>query len=336
MFNTKADCCSEHYPWSYSSCIGQLSSATSGDMYYPDWTSGEHDCKNDGNAPKYMIQDPNAALWFYTDKEECCRNYFDWKLNDCIGESVSYTGSNKYYPDWSGDSEGCLQDTGSNLAPVYMQGSSVWLFDDLESCCKDHFSYSLNSCMGSSYAGSGKYYPDWSGDSEGCLQDTGSNLAPVYMQGSSVWLFDDLESCCKDHFSHDLKSCMGSSYAGSGKYYPDWSGDSEGCLQDTGSNLAPVYMVGSSVWLFDDLESCCRDHFSYNLNSCMGSTATGTEKWYVVWRSGGVNVCVKDCKVGSGADCGGLAEDWDDKYDTQQSCCSKRVSYDVKGCMKGI
>ena len=129
---------------------------------------------------------------------------------------------------------------------------------------------------------------------------------------------------------------MGSSYAGSNKYYPDWSGDSEGCLQDTGSNLAPVYMVGSSVWLFDDLESCCRDHFSYNLNSCMGSTASGTEKWYVVWRSGGVNVCVKDCKVGSGTDCGGLAEDWDDKYDTQKSCCSKRVSYDVKGCMKGI
>ena len=64
--------------------------------------------------------------------------------------SASTSGSGKYFPDWHGDNEACLQDTGSTRAPDYMQDSTTWLFDDLESCCDQHYSYAKSSCMGSS------------------------------------------------------------------------------------------------------------------------------------------------------------------------------------------
>jgi hypothetical protein len=47
------------------------------------------------------------------------------------------------------------------------QSSGTWLFDTLEKCCEQHYSYSLSECVGSSGSGSnaggsGKWYVDWS------------------------------------------------------------------------------------------------------------------------------------------------------------------------------
>jgi hypothetical protein len=59
FFTTKANCCNEHYDWSYSDCMGSSSGATgtgsgrSGDKWYADWTSGDYTCKNDRRAPDY-------------------------------------------------------------------------------------------------------------------------------------------------------------------------------------------------------------------------------------------------------------------------------------------
>lgn len=57
FFSNKADCCNEHYDWSYDDCMGSSSAANSsggsGDKWYADWTSGEYTCKNDGGAPDY-------------------------------------------------------------------------------------------------------------------------------------------------------------------------------------------------------------------------------------------------------------------------------------------
>lgn len=148
LFNSKSDCCNEHYSWDYEACMGGSAAAGSGVLYYPDWTTGDNKCKNDGNAPDYMVK--REAAWMFSDKGDCCANYFNYKFNDCVGTSASTSGSGKYFPDWHGDNEACLQDTGSTRAPDYMQDSTTWLFDDLESCCDQHYSYAKSSCMGSS------------------------------------------------------------------------------------------------------------------------------------------------------------------------------------------
>lgn len=212
LSNTKADCCNEHYSWDVAACMGGSASGASGGLYYPDWTSGDEECKNDGNAPEYMAI--KEAMWMSSDKSDCCARYFSYKLNDCMGATSSTAGSGKYFPDWAGDNEACLQDTGSTRAPEYMHGSTTWLSDTLESCCNKHYEYAKSTCMGSSSSG-------------------------------------------------------------------------------------------------------------------------GSEKFYVMWRSS-TDVCVKDCVEGSGANCGGLAKDWDVKYDSQENCCSSRVSYNFKECMEGV
>lgn len=190
--------------------------------------------------------------------------------------------------------------------------------------------------MGDDYEGSGTfYYPDWiSGDGD-CKND---GSAPDYMvKKLTNYLYSDQGDCCKLHFGWKFAACMGSSnsYAGSGKYFPDWFGENKACIQGTGSTLAPDYMQGSTTWLFDDLESCCEEHYSYSRKTCMGSSG-GSDHFYVTYLTGGRAVCVKDCVEASGTDCGGLAESWDDKVDTQEKCCSEKVGYKFKDCMKGF
>jgi hypothetical protein len=78
--------------------------STSGDKFYPDWL-GDDTCKNDGAAPTYMALDP--AMWLHDTLSECCAKNYSWKMKECMGSSTS---SGLYYPDWSGDNEGCLAD----------------------------------------------------------------------------------------------------------------------------------------------------------------------------------------------------------------------------------
>jgi len=249
-----------------------------------------------------------------------------------------------WYPDWEGGGESCIRD---GEEPLYMtQNPGQYLFSTKQDCCDEHYSWDLTSCMGGSSAtgASGSfYYPDWTSGDEECKND---GKAPDYMvSNQATWLYTDKDDCCARYFGWKLSDCMGTttSTSGSGKYFPDWAGDNEGCLQDTGSNTAPDYMQGSTTWLFDTLDSCCAQHYSWNKNNCLGvsastGTLTGSEKFYVLWKVGADNqdVCVKDCATGVGANCGGLAEDWDHLYDTQAACCSARVPYDYKGCMEGV
>ena len=225
------------------------------------------------------------------------------------------------------------------------QNPGQYLFSTKVECCEEHYSHDVSKCMGGGAAGAsgGLYYPDWTSGDEECKND---GNAPDYMvKNEKLWLYTDKSACCARYFNYRLGDCMGTtaSTAGSGKYFPDWAGDNEGCLQDTGSNSAPDYMHGSSTWLFDTLESCCSQHYSWNKSNCMGTSASsgtlnGSEQFYVLWK-GGANdsdVCVKDCAEGAGTNCGGLAKNWDVKYDTQAKCCSERVSYAYKDCMKGV
>jgi hypothetical protein len=126
---------------------------------------------------------------------------------------------------------------------------------------------------------------------------------------------------------------MGISSAATGKFYPDWAGDNEGCLEDTGSTRAPEYMAEAyGTWFFDTLDKCCEQHYSYNLSECTGSSsagsnAVGSGKWYVDWST---FQCVTD-SAGQLADEYGKAN----LHSTQSKCCETYVSWDYKNCMKG-
>ena len=171
------------------------------------------------------------------------------------------------------------------------------------------------------------------------------------IQNPSSFIFSDKASCCKEHFSWSLDTCMGGiggtniAYGdgistavvggGSGdKYYADWTSGDDTCKNDA---LAPEYMINvPAIWLYDDLDSCCEQAFSYRLDYCKAggteSSGTGSNKYYVDFNSW---KCVRDCAVGSGAECGGFSDrDWNDEvFDGKDSCCAKYVSWNYKECM---
>lgn len=48
-------------------------------LWYADWTSAVQTCKNDGNAPDYMVNNANA--WMFKDRHDCCKSFrreFTW------------------------------------------------------------------------------------------------------------------------------------------------------------------------------------------------------------------------------------------------------------------
>lgn len=78
-----------------------------------------------------------------------------------MGSSGSVTTGGKFYPNWSGDNEGCLVDNSTSPAPEYMHLYQAWFTDALEECCDRYYSYSKAGCMGDSAVGSEKYFVDW-------------------------------------------------------------------------------------------------------------------------------------------------------------------------------
>jgi hypothetical protein len=213
MFNTKADCCDEHYSWNHATCMGgtssgSSSSATSGNKWYADWTSGDETCKNDGNAPDYMVA--NDSTWLYSNQGDCCARYFSYNLSNCMGSSSSATGSGKYYPDWAGDNEACLQDSGSTIAPDYMQGSDTWLFDTLDACCEKHYGYNEASCKGTSAtAGTNEWYVVWGNPAKcvkNCATGTGAGCGGLAEKWDTMYATQ--QTCCNTRVSYAYSDCM--------------------------------------------------------------------------------------------------------------------------------
>jgi hypothetical protein len=213
------------------------------------------------------------------------------------------------------------------------QNPSNFIFSTKAECCAEHYSTST-TCLGTTSASAGsadKWYADWSSGTETCVND---GNAPDYMvDNESLWLYTNRDDCCARFFSYDLDNCKGisSSSSGSGKYYPDWEGTNTGCLVDDTTHLAPSYMEGAT-YLFDTLNECCDAHYSWNADTCKGTTATVTNKWYADWAD---STCYKDCATGGAdPDCGGPAESWQagQLYDTRATCCSTHFSWDYDHC----
>ena len=87
LHSTLASCCTTFFNWDYDTCMENVpsirarddaratltSSANSG-LYYPDWNSFDHVCKNDGSQPNYMNDIPH--VWMHEDLAECCTRNF--------------------------------------------------------------------------------------------------------------------------------------------------------------------------------------------------------------------------------------------------------------------
>ena len=285
-------------------------------LFYPDYESSGYDqgCLNDGNQPSYM--DANPTNYLFSTLDKCCSQHFTWNYESCMGTLDQTCARALWYPDWAGSNTGCLRDGNE---PLYMtQNPTVYLYNTKADCCNEFYYYDYTTCMGSTSSSSGtSYYADWLGD-DTCKNDGG---APPYMvQNPTLWLYDTLAECCAAHYAWKSNECLGTTTTPSGLYYPDWSGDNEGCLNDGNE---PAYMTQySTLWMHATLQSCCDEHYSWNLSLCLGSSgSSGSNKWYMDWNE---NKCVQDCTGAS--PCGGLAETWDKVYDTQDKCCENITS----------
>lgn len=165
---------------------------------------------------------------------------------------------------------------------------------------------------------------DWEGDSGTCLQD---GKQALYMTNNpSVWLYNNLESCCKRYFpGTNEPKCLGQSnpqVAGSGKWFVDHS--LERCVNDCGVGNAgptcagPDVEVPSQQYLFDLPWDCCVQGLSWVFtqycdaisvhppDSPTQSCYAGTGHFY---RSNTrSSVCVRDCDDPSDETCGGVVK----------------------------
>ncbi len=136
------------------------------------------------------------------------------------------------------------------------------------------------------------------------------------------FLFNTREECCKKFYGWNYYACVGTSpVLTNGEYYPDWSGSGSStstCLND---NKMPSYMLTNQAWyLSTTLEKCCKRHFSWNVKECLGTSAEGSNEWYVRYEE---NTCVQDC---SGASpCGGIADSWQELYSSKAKCCQEKL-----------
>ena len=214
MHSTLESCCKKNFNWNLDVCMGSggntgtgatMPSSASG-LYYPDWSTQESVCKNDGNEPEYMSS--NTAGWMHSTLDSCCKMNYSWDYDLCMGSSGGSGGagaatttvgpSGLYYPDWL-DGDTCKNDGNE---PEYMSSNPLaWMHSTLESCCAKNYSWVFDVCMGSggggggggtaAPAGSNKWYADW--DAKTCIQDTSGSLA-----NSWDHLHNSKSTCCSN------------------------------------------------------------------------------------------------------------------------------------------
>jgi hypothetical protein len=237
-----------------------------------------------------------------------------------------------FYPEWVSGREGCRNDGDE---PDHMAANPVeWLSSTMEACCKKFFGgYNYDKCIGRYPPQNDDctvklYYPDWNGANEGCADD---GQEPLYMlSNAKLFLFNTREECCKKFFGWNYYVCTGTlPELPTGMFYPNWSGTSSTtCLND---NKMPTYMLrNQQYYFFSSLRQCCEKHFSWDIQKCMGTDATGTGKWYVKW--GTTDTCVQDCIGASNPNCGGIAKKWDETFSDKNTCCEKKMWWDKEGC----
>ncbi|KAL7425734.1 hypothetical protein ACHAXM_000147 [Skeletonema potamos] len=186
--------------WNFSAVVIPILNLLS--HWYPDWNSGEIRCKNDGNAPNYMLL---TGWWHESSKDACCKRYFMWAYNECAGQSAEYLPG--YYPVWGNTEPRCA--TGN--PPNYMRDNPKgWIHKTIEECCRNNFVWDTNCVANSGGVAvvdltAALYYADWE-RTKTCIND---GHAPGYMKSSpKLWMYDTILSCCKANYFWRERECM--------------------------------------------------------------------------------------------------------------------------------
>jgi hypothetical protein len=205
----------------------------------------------------------------------------------------------------------------------------------------DQVSYELSDIISKALGDFGNFYPAWhDSDSNTCVND---GKYPQYMENNSYFK-PSLEECCKHYYSWDFTTCMLNGGADPFEYtnyefYVDYESDSckQSCPEDTeGLNCGGLHKNWQTT--YKDAEQCCKDRLHWvHQEKCIAESEggeldvsnLGSGDYYVDWQN---FKCVKDCDEDSAdPECGGLAKGWDQLYDSQNECCSSRLSWLPQG-----
>jgi len=231
-------------------------------IWYPDWGTASHTCKNDGEAPMYMVL---TGLYFETSVQKCCERFFSWDLVGCAGSAANVpTG---FYPNWGNPDSKCLNST--ETMPDYMQKNPTqWLFPDIESCCTKYYNWDHGKCVvGSGGNPSESATMKWFVVEEDklCRQDCPEDSGVTCGGSAERWdtLFDTAEKCCEGKLSW-LPSAVceaqskSSPVIGSNLWHVDWV--LEKCVKDcvkTSSDANCGGLADNWEGLFGSESECC-------------------------------------------------------------------------------
>ena len=91
----------------------------------------------------------NHRFFMFNTREDCCKMFYSWNYYTCTGTTPSLTNGG-YYPKWTGSiaSSTCVNDGNQ---PSFMLDDQSWYFSTtLRQCCKKHFHWKFNECIGAS------------------------------------------------------------------------------------------------------------------------------------------------------------------------------------------
>eukprot|EP00584_Thalassiosira_punctigera_P022733 CAMPEP_0172574500 /NCGR_PEP_ID=MMETSP1067-20121228/136730_1 /TAXON_ID=265564 ORGANISM="Thalassiosira punctigera, Strain Tpunct2005C2" /NCGR_SAMPLE_ID=MMETSP1067 /ASSEMBLY_ACC=CAM_ASM_000444 /LENGTH=908 /DNA_ID=CAMNT_0013367129 /DNA_START=168 /DNA_END=2895 /DNA_ORIENTATION=- len=230
-----------------------------------------------------------------------------------------------WYPDW-GSSHTCIND---GNPPAYMKIIGTYLENSLLKCCERYFSWDYFTCAGSSATLPSGFYPSWGSSETKCLES--SDAMPDYMKRNPTqWLYEDIESCCEQHYSWEFSTCIQESggnplATSTGKWYVNH--EERICQQDcpeTG-NVTCGGLANSWDILYESSGDCCEGQLSWISSAVCTAQSTsspivGSSLWFIDWDS---EKCVKDCETSVNSDCGGLASGWDHLYGDASECCDR-------------
>ena len=207
--------------------------------------------------------DRQSDLWLSDSREECCKRYYSYAYNDCIGISALAIG---WYPAWAhnDDEAKCTND---NKIPDYMRNDpDSWVYPDPSSCCEDYYSYDMSNCLTASgvslTTSEYKFYPAWAVENDDAKCINGTDY-PGYMKRSpELWLFDDLVDCCQRFYDYAGRDCVTDSGGtltniATNKWYVRYKDDV--CVKDCYDENDTQCGGLAKPWdeLFDDSVTCC-------------------------------------------------------------------------------
>ncbi|EJK73487.1 hypothetical protein THAOC_04881 [Thalassiosira oceanica] len=260
----------------------------------------------------------DPSNYMSTTLAKCCSSYFSWNYDVCIGNLPGICARSLFYPDWEGSNTGCVDDGNE---PSYMTANAVgYMFTHKSDCCQQHYNWNYEECLGiSTTANSNLYYPDWEQDhicKKGGGQPQGQQCLarrPGPPTGTLTGKAPKTSARMSEIFAEEALSLLFVQCA-HGHLFCPYSGQQ------------PAYMnTNPSQWMDTTQLSCCNKYYSWNSANCLAygssssSTSAGTGKFYMNWVT---SKCVQDC-VGA-APCGGIAEFWDDLFDTRATCCATK------------